>query len=166
MPQLPRRHFVSSLGSGLGAAWFASIWPAAIADAAEAIGAIARGQSPAYRTITPQQAADFGAVADRIIPPDDTPGARDAGVVFFADRFLGGMAAEQKSAFDTAIAEVNAAARKRVPAAASFAALTTAQQDQTLESIQTTESFAVLRSIAVAGYFSHPKHGGNRNDAG
>jgi len=163
--QLPRRQFVSSLGTGLGAAWLASIWPTALADAAEASEALASGQAPAFRTITAQQAADFGAVADRIIPADDTPGARDAGVVFFADRFLGGIAANQKPAFDKAIAEVNAAARKRVPSAASFAALTTRQQDDTLRSIEDSEGFGVLRGITLSGYFSHPSHGGNRNSA-
>jgi gluconate 2-dehydrogenase gamma chain len=161
-----RRQFVSSLSAGLGAAWLASIWPAAIADAAEASEAVAQGQFARYRTLTPEQAADFGAIADRIIPADDTPGAREVGVVFFADRMLAGMAADQKPAFEKALADVNAAARTRVPGAASFAALTAQQQDDTLESIQDTESFGVLRAVTVAGYFSHPSHGGNRNNAG
>ena len=161
-----RRQFVSSLTAGLGAAWLASIWPAAIGDAAEASDALAQGQSVRYRTLTAQQAADFGAIADRIIPADEMPGARDVGVVFFADRMLSGMAADQKPAFEKALADVNAAARARVPRAATFATLTSRQQDETLESIQHSESFGVLRAITIAGYFSHPSHGGNRANAG
>ena len=164
-PSGSRRQFVGSLTAGLGAAWLASIWPAAIADAAEASDAAAQGQSVRYRTLTAQQAADFGAIADRIIPRDDTPGARDVGVVFFADRMLAGMGASQKPAFEKALVEANAAARARVPAAASFAALSATQQDQTLTSIQETESFGVLRTVTLAGYFSHPSYGGNRDRA-
>jgi gluconate 2-dehydrogenase gamma chain len=161
-----RRQFVSSLTAGIGAAWLASIWPAALTDAAEAREAADRGQAVRYRTLTTQQAADFGAIADRIIPADDTPGAKDVGVVFFADRMLSDMASDQKPAFEKALVDVNAAARARVPGTTSFAALTTRQQDGTLTSIQDSESFGVLRTITLAGYFSHPSHGGNKDSAG
>ena len=151
MPQPPsgtngsRRQFVGSLTAGISAAWLASLWPAAIADAAEASVAARTGQSVRYRTLTPQQAADFGA---------------------FADRMLSGMAADQKPAFEKALADVNAAARARVPGTASFASLNATQQHDTLTSIQDSESFGVLRTITIAGYFSHPGHGGNKDNAG
>ena len=61
---------------------------------------------------------------------------------------------------------LNDAARKRVANAASFASLTPQQQDETLRSIETTDDFGVLRTITVAGYFSHPSHRGNRDAAG
>ena len=161
-----RRQFVGSLTAGLSAAWLTSLWPAAITDAAEASVAARAGQSVRYRTLTLQQAAEFGAVADRIIPADDTPGATDVGVVFFADRMLSGMAADQKPAFEKALADVNADARTRVPGTTSFASLNAKEQDDTLTSIQDSESFAVLRTITLAGYFSHPGHGGNKDTAG
>jgi gluconate 2-dehydrogenase gamma chain len=161
-----RRQFVGSLTAGISAAWLASLWPAAIADAADAMVAARAGQSVRYRILTPQQAADFGAVADRIIPADDTPGATDVGVVFFADRMLSGMTADQKPAFEKALADVNAAVRTRVPGRASFASLNAREQDDVLTSIQDTESFGVLRTITLAGYFSHPGHGGNKGNAG
>ena len=172
MPQPPsdtngsRRQFVGSLTAGISAAWLASLWPAAIGDAADASVAARAAQSVRYRTLTPQQAADFGAVADRIIPADDTPGATDVGVVFFADRMLSGMTADQKPAFERALADVNAAVRTRVPGRASFASLNAREQDDVLTSIQDTESFGVLRTITLAGYFSHPGHGGNKDNAG
>jgi gluconate 2-dehydrogenase gamma chain len=143
----------------------ASLWPQAIADAAEAREAAEHGQAPRYRALTAAQANDFGAIADRILPPDDAPGARDVGVVFFADRMLAGFGADQKPAFDKALADVNAAARARV-GSASFAANTTKQQDDVLKSIEMTEGFGLLRAVTVAGYFSHPRHGGNRGNAG
>jgi hypothetical protein len=78
-PGPSRRDFVARLGAGVSAAWLASIWPQALADAAEAAGATATGQAPKYRVLTAAQADDFGAIADRIIPPDDAPGARAVG---------------------------------------------------------------------------------------
>ena len=161
-----RRDFVSRLGAGVSAAWLAALWPQAIADAAEAADAAARGQTPAYRALSAEQANDFGAVADRIIPPDDTPGARAVGVVFFADRMLAGSGADQKPAFIKALSAVNAAAKKRLHKSASFAALTATQQDDVLASIDTTDDFNLLRGVTLSGYFSHPSYGGNRGNAG
>lgn len=165
-PRASRRDFVSQLGAGVSAALLASLWPQALADAAAADDAVALGQTPRYKTLTVAQANDFGAVADRIIPPDDTPGARAAGVVFFADSMLAGFVAAQKPGFDKALAAVNAAARKSVGKAASFAALSAKQQDEVLASIEKTDDFGILRAITVAGYFSHPSYGGNRDKGG
>jgi hypothetical protein len=151
---------------GLTAATIAAIWPAALADAAAAAESELQGDQTRYRTLTNEQAADFGAAADRIIPPDDAPGARAAGVGFFADRVLATLVRDRKALVDTALTELNAAAREAVPNAASFAALATTQQDDVLRSIETTQAFAVLRTLTVAGYFSHPSYGGNRHSAG
>jgi gluconate 2-dehydrogenase gamma chain len=161
-----RRDFIALVGSGMSAAWLSSLWPAALADATTATELTAQGKQATYRTLTPQQAADFGAAADRIVPPDDAPGARAVGVVFFADRVLGTLARDRKAAFDQALTELNAAARTLAPNAASFASLSAAHQDDVLRSIESTEAFGVLRTLTVAGYFSHPSYGGNRNSAG
>ena len=157
-----RRDFVF----GLSAAFLTTIWPPAIADAAEAADATQQGQAPRYRALTSEQAEDFGAAADRIIPRDDAPGARDVGVVFFADHLFASFAPARKPAFDQALVSLNDAARKRVPGARSFASLTPAQQDETLRSIERSDAFGVLRTITIAGYFSHPSHHGNRDQAG
>jgi len=165
-PIRSRRDFITLLGTTASASWLAAIWPHAIADAREAAHAASQGQASRYRALTNQQAEDFGAAADRIIPRDDAPGARDVGVVFFADHLVGDFAPARKPAFDKALVALNEAARTRVPNASSFAALTTTQQDETLRSIETTDGFDLLRTITIAGYFSHPSHHGNRNEAG
>ena len=161
-----RRDFITLLGTTAGGAWLATIWAPAIADASDAAEAAQQGQTPRYRALTRQQADDFGAAADRIIPGDDAPGARDVGVVFFADHLLASFAPARKPAFDAALTALNEAARKQVPNAVSFAALTSKQQDEVLRSIETTDDFGVLRAITIAGYFSHPSHRGNRDAAG
>lgn len=161
-----RRDFVALLGTGVSAAWLATIWPSALEDAAAATERAARGEPTRYRALTPQQAEDFGAVADRIIPPDDTPGARAVGVVFFADHLLERVSPQRKPTFDKALSEVNEAARKHNPSAASFASLGAAEQGEVLRFMETTASFAELRAFTVGGYFSHPGYGGNRDMAG
>ena len=165
-PVRSRRDFIALLGTTASTAWLATIWPPAIADARDAAQAASHGQTPRYRALTEQQAEDFGAAADRIIPRDDVPGARDVGVVFFADHLLATFAPTRKPAFDRALVALNQAARKRVSNATSFASLPPIQQDETLRSIETTDEFNLLRTITIGGYFSHPSHRGNRNQAG
>jgi hypothetical protein len=165
-PRQSRRDFVAFLGASTSAAWLATIWPSALAQAATATEDAPDGRQATYRALTARQAEDFGAIADRIIPRDDAPGARDLGVVFFADQLLASFSPDRKPAFDKALVDVNVAAKKVAPRAASFAALTTKQQDDTLQSIETTDAFNLLRIVTVGGYFSHPSHGGNKNSAG
>ena len=161
-----RRDFVALLGAVASAAWLATIWPSALDDAAAATEHAARGEPVRYRVLTSQQAEDFGAVADRIIPPDDAPGARAVGVVFFADRLLERVSPHRRPTFDRALAELNDAARTHTPGAASFASLGSGAQDEVLQSIEMTASFDELRAFTVGGYLSHPSYGGNRDMAG
>jgi gluconate 2-dehydrogenase gamma chain len=161
-PRPSRRDFVSILGISASAAALSSIWPDALARAADG------QQATPHRTLTAQQADDFGAIADRIMPPDDAaPGARDLGVVIFADRFFASFAPEKKPAFDKALAAANTVARHHAPDAKSFARLTARQQDAALKALESTDfdNFDVLRTITLSGYFSHPSHGGNKDFA-
>ena len=166
-PRPSRRNFVALLGSSVSAAWLAGIWPAALADAEAASTETSPHEPQArYKSLTTRQAEDFGAIADRILPRDETPGERDVGVVFFADHLFASFAPERKPAFDKALAEVTAAARRLGPSVTSFAALPTSLQDDVLRSVEKTDAFNLLRTVTISGYFSHPSHGGNRNNAG
>ena len=160
--QTTRREFVTLLGSTAGAAWISSVWPLALADAAAARQASARGEAVQFRVLSPQQAADFGAFADRIIPPDDTPGARDAGVAHFADRFLGGGGAHKKPEFERALIELDRATRRR---GQRFAVLPVTRQDEIIKSLEGSPAFITLRDFTLLGYFSHPSYGGNAGGA-
>jgi gluconate 2-dehydrogenase gamma chain len=162
-PPASRRDFLALLGGAAGAAWLASLWPTALADAAAAQQAAAQGQAPRFRVLTPWQAADFGAFADRIIPADDTPGARDSGVVHFVDGMLATLEAERKADFERALAELHRATRRRIPRGGAFATLPAARQDEILKSMESSPGFATLRIATLAGYLSHPSYGGNRN---
>ena len=87
--ELSRRRFLSQAGAGISAAWRTAHWPQ-IVSAADTRPPD-RGQSHAaykFEFFTPAEAAEIEAMAARIIPTDDTPGAREAGVIYFIDRAL------------------------------------------------------------------------------
>jgi gluconate 2-dehydrogenase gamma chain len=121
---------------------------------------VAGAQSAAAKTyLTPAQAAVAGAAADRILPRTDTPGAADAGVPAFLDRFYGEfMTDDERRLFRAGLDAIEAAAKAAHNGA--FASLTSAQQDAVLRAVagsqqnQTPSSFGLIRSTTILGYFS------------
>ena len=125
------------------------------------------GKTAALKALTPAQATVVDAVAARIIPAvDGRPGAREAGVVYFVDRALATFNAEQKTLYADGVADLNRRAAAAHTGAASFAALTPAQQDALLHEIEQTPFFQTARFDTIVGTFGHPDWGGNRNHAG
>ena len=116
--------------------------------------------------LTAAEAADIEAVAAQIVPTDDSPGAREAGVVYFFDRALGSFYAQLASDYRAQLATFQAAYRQRHPAARSFAALTAAEQVNFLKGIDETAFFQTTRLLTLLGMFALPAYGGNRDGAG
>ena len=163
-PSTSRREFLAaSSGSALGA-WIAFNLPGI--EAAAAYAARARAEQQAFQVLTPDEARDLEAIAAQIIPADDTPGAREAGVIYFMDRALGTFAAGQLEAVRSGLGELRAKVRERHGAAASFAALPFAAQTALLRDVERTEFFGIVRFLTVAGMFADPSRGGNRDHAG
>ena len=81
-----RRSFLIRSTSGLSSVWIVSNWPGILAAAAHAQQAA--GQRVTFDFFTQEQAADIDAMASQIIPTDDSPGAHEAGCVYFIDRGL------------------------------------------------------------------------------
>ena len=111
-------------------------------------------------------AADVEALTSQIIPSDDTPGAREAGVSFFIDTVLGSILAHWRPSFEAGLKEFQQACRARHPDAASFAALSSARQIEFLRTVDTTRFFEQARLLTLCGMLSMPKYGGNRDGAG
>ena len=156
-----RRNFVSHAITGAGMAWIAANWPAA-AKAAE----MARANGGGFTYFTPQQAGEIDAISAQIIPTTDTPGAREAQVVYFIDLALVSFAADEQPTYQRGFEELQAKVMAMFPSAASIAALTSDQQIQLLTAIEDTPFFRAVRSHTVMGMFSSPQHGGNFNKAG
>lgn len=111
------------------------------------------------------------AAVDRIIPPDDYPGAWDAGVGDYLARQFEGDLALQLDLFTAGLDALEAEARSRFKAR--FINLTPDQQDTTLAHVQTAEVltlwsipparfFEQLVNTTAEGYYSEPEQGGNR----
>lgn len=116
--------------------------------------------------LSPAEAADVEAVAAQIVPTDDTPGAREAGAVYFIDRALSSFFAQLAVDYRAQLAAFQAGYRERYPASPSFASLTSEQQIAYLEGVDQTPFFNTTRLLTLLGMFSLPAYGGNRDAIG
>jgi gluconate 2-dehydrogenase gamma chain len=163
-----RRDFLAA-----SAAAFASVWLTASprdvrASMQHAAHAAKAPRRTTFEALTPEQAADVEAIASRIIPTDDSPGAREAGVVYFIDNALAHWASATRSDFARGLDELNAEAARRWPGSARFAAL---PQDAQVELLTVWDRggkpfFEAMRNATIAGMFSTPEHGGNADKVG
>ena len=160
-----RRDFVERLGA-LGAVWMLSR-PSALEGGGVAHGG-AHGQSapPQLRFFDRAEAREIEAAVERIIPSDDGPGAREAGVLYFIDGGLATFAKDQQPLFREGLTKLADETRTRFPQAARFSSLTAAQQDEVLHAVEKTPFFEALRLSTIAGMFALPSYGGNRDYVG
>src|SRR5215471_11255784 len=132
--ELDRRKFLGTGLQGAGATWIALHWPAVMGAARHAAG-MRQAPAPAkLEVFTPDEAAEVEAITSRIIPSDDTPGAREAGVVYFIDRALMTFATDDQKTYREGLPAVQARVRELFPGVAKFSAATAEQQDQVLQS--------------------------------
>ncbi len=124
-------------------------WPAIAAAAQQAQS---RG---GFQFFSPAQALDVEAMAEQIIPADESPGARDVGVVYFIDRAVANFFPEQQGIY-----------RKGLPGIAGLAKLSAADQIEKIRSIEKTEFFETVRTHTIMGFLADPKYGGNKDRAG
>ena len=82
-----RRRFLKSSGALTGASLLRIGTPALIAITEAACSA--KQEAAPFASLNVADAADLAAIAARIMPTTDTPGATEAGVIYFIDRALG-----------------------------------------------------------------------------
>jgi gluconate 2-dehydrogenase gamma chain len=178
---LSRRRFLSHGISGLSSAWVTAHWPAVLAAADHAHRAAQSAAPPKFEFFSTEQAAEIDAVAARIIPTDGTPGAREAGVVYFIDRALATFASDDQKTYKEGLPELQARVRELFPAVERFSAATPEQQDEVLRSLDdhapvparpfrprpaAQSFFETLRQHSIAGFLIDPDAGGNRDGVG
>jgi len=164
-----RRNFLLQSLAGAGSAWLAAAWPelmAAQQHAQHTMRAVDAGLPAKLEFLTPAQAADVEAITSLIIPATDTPGAREAGVVYFIDHFLLTLGADEQKPFAQALAMVEGKRKELFPASADFASLTAAQQTEILKAIENTPPFNLFRSFTMIGFLGNPEDGANRDMVG
>jgi len=128
-----------------------------------------------------QAAAEIEALAAQIIPSDDGPGAKEAGVIFFIDRALATFDQDQRDIYRTGLAAYRSGiatdrtglAADRTGLAASGAGSATEQSGVaaahatgSIAAIEHTEFFEALRRHVVMGFLASPAWGGNRDKVG
>ncbi len=160
-----RRTFVAAAGV-LGASWLFGDVAGVEQALIHAATSVARSPSPPFATLSTAEALQLSAMAERIIPSDDGPGAREAGVIYFMDKALGTFAAKSLPAIRKGLADLTTRARKSRPGATSVASLSVVQQVALLRQIEKGEFFADVRYLTIVGMFANPSHGGNRGQVG
>lgn len=161
-----RRQFLAAVGNLTSAGWLTLNWPQ-IASAAEHAGHAAHGAaSPptAITTLKPAEAAQIDAIANQIVPGGATPGAREAGVVYFIDNALGSFFAAQLSSFRQGLGDFERAYAARYGAGTPFSAAPEAQQAAFLQEVDKTPFFTAVRRLTLLGLIALPKYGGNREN--
>jgi gluconate 2-dehydrogenase gamma chain len=113
-----------------------------------------------------QTAAEIEAIAAQIIPDNDTPGARAAGVIWFIDRALAGYDRDKQQLYRQGLAAAQAQRAGLFPGSKSIAALSAEQQIALLKAMEKTDFFQQVRTHTALGFLGHPMHGGNRGMVG
>lgn len=159
---ITRRAFLQASGGVAGSAWLALQAPAILAAAEAAVAARDAGEP--FVNLSAAEAAGIEAVAARIIPTDETPGATEMGVVFFIDQSLAGFMAGEAGLLREGIASLDALAVET--GGKPFAALGPDEQDVLLRRVEDTPFFGLMQFLTVAGALSLPSYGGNRDHLG
>jgi gluconate 2-dehydrogenase gamma chain len=163
-PGNSRRSALRQLIAAMGAV--ALDWPAIVKAAHEAHVAAESPPTLSYTLLAAGDAADVEALTSQIVPSDETPGAREAGVTYFIDRGLGSFFSHWRESFTRGLAEFQTACRAFDPAGSSFAKLSSDRQIEFLRTVERTPFFDQARLLTLCGMFSSPKYGGNRNGVG
>jgi hypothetical protein len=164
--EISRRLFLIQTGAGIGSAWLL-LHSAEILAAQEHAHRAAQSAAPVkFEFFTPEQAAEIEAIAAQIIPADDTPGAREARVIYFIDRALATFAVEERAIVAQGLKELPSTIKKRFKTKKRFSELSPDEQIQLLKVVENGPFFELLRTMTIIGMFANPEYGGNYDQIG
>jgi gluconate 2-dehydrogenase gamma chain len=178
---LSRRNFLTRAGGAVSALWVSAHWPALLAAADHAHQAAISPTSDKLQFFSPEQALEIDAITARIIPSDETPGAHEAGVVYFIDRALTTFAIDNQQIYRDGLPAMQTRVRERFPSIERFSQAAPEQQDQVLRSFEDSAGagrrvyrgssgtfFDTLRIHTIIGFLIDPDAGraGNRDGVG
>ncbi len=147
------------------------------AAAAAGIGLFGAGcalRRKRWRVFSEAEASMVDDISERIIPSDQDPGGRFAGVVNFIDRQLDGPYARYAERYHDGLLKLEKTARTVF--SSEWDALDAQQQISLLELLekgeapagawepdQAREFFSLICDHCLQGYYGPPRHGGNRD---
>jgi gluconate 2-dehydrogenase gamma chain len=141
-------------------------WPEILAAQEHARQAAQSAASASFTYLDQKTAADVEALAGEILPSTATPGAREAGVIYFIDRALSTFDQGRRDLYRSGLADLDAQRKSMYPASESIAGLTSPQRVELLRPIEQSEFFQLLRTHTICGFLSEPSYGGNRDGIG
>ena len=162
--ELTRRLFLQGSGTVAGGVLARAGIPAFIA--ATQAACTARTEGAAFENISSAEAREFEAIAARIFPTTDTPGAREAGVIWFIDKTYGSIYEEYLADDRALLADFQSGVATMYSGAELFSDLDEADQDTYLKSRERTEFFETVHFKTLAGVFGSSSWGGNQNNIG
>ena len=176
---ISRREFLHQCGLCTGALILPSSWSKMLAgnepNSPHYHDGMLAGPALEFRFFDSAQAAAIEAVTDQIIPEDQQPGAKWAGVVHYIDLALIGDLKDFGSVYNRGIQRIEALAHDF--SGKTFAELDFATQTSLLERLEQDQSpitsglngaefFQLVRKHTLEGFFGDPKYGGNRDSVG
>ena len=159
MNQLNRRSFIKSAGLAFGSVLF---FPSCLKH------------NNLYRFFTPEEALCVIALCEQIIPKDQSPGATDAGVIFYIDRQLSGVFQYDQETYRNGIRDLQNFSKKNN--GKTFEALLSKEQIKLMKMMESnlisekdwnlgnpSDFFSLVLSHTMQGFYGSPIHGGNKN---
>ena len=182
MNEFSRRRFLARAGAGISAAWVATHWPQMVEAATHAHQAVKAGATYKFEFLKPEEVTEVDAIAARIIPTDETLGAREAGVIYFIDRALVTFASGDQQKYREGLPQLQNLVHEKLPGVAKFSAATPGQQDELLRIMDESKDQAIsrrrnvhsaktffdaVRIHTLSGFLIDPETGtGNRGGVG
>jgi hypothetical protein len=155
-----RRSFLQNGEALAGGSWlrFSAPGLAAVAQAA----CSAKEEARPFNILSATEAREFEAIAARILPTTSTPGAREAGVIWFFDQTFGTFNAGSLGFARQGLAGFQAA----LGGDTLYSDLDEAAQDAHLKTQEQSPFFNLIWFMTLAGFFGMSKYGGNKDDIG
>src|SRR6185295_18688782 len=138
--EISRRIFLIRSCAGVSAACLAARWPEVLAAGQHVREAAKSEREVEFEFFTAEQALEIEAIAAQIIPTDDTPGAREARVIYFIDRAFVTFDKDKQPHYEKGLAALRAKAKNK------FSGLSSARQTKLLKGIQLTGFFQQVRT--------------------
>jgi len=159
MNQLNRRNFIKSAGLAFGSVL---LFPSCLKN------------NHIYRFFTPDEALCVISLCEQIIPKDQSPGATDAGVIYYIDRQLSGVFHYDQETYRMGIKNLqDYSARNH---GKTFESLISAEQIKLMKMMESnqigekdwtsgkaSDFFNLIRSHTMQGFYGSPIHGGNKD---
>ncbi len=118
--------------------------------------------------LTPDEAKVVEALCAQIIPADDWPGAKEAGVLYYIETQLAGPLERFADRYKIGIASLTHTSRKQT--GKPFTDLDPTEQKQFLKTIEAAHDselngfWQVVIDHTMQGFYGSPKHGGNKDE--